>query len=288
LEGLEEDWKFSGANHLVRYTNLKPGKYILHVKAGDGIEHWYEETLQLNLEVLPAFYETWWFRVLVLLSVAGILYSLYRFRINQILRSQQVQNRISADLHDELGASLSSISIMGNMAQRNIGKEDGSMQFLTRIVDEVQIISSSLDDIVWNISPKHDTLSSLMARMIRYASELFDAKQIKYQFTFPENVEGVKLSMEQRRNFYLIFKESANNLAKYSQCSLVSIHISVSKKKLALTINDNGVGFDMTRYSDRNGISNLKERGKKLNGKLEIHSTPGNGTTINLEFPIKG
>lgn len=288
LEGLEEDWKYSGSNHLIRYTNLKPGEYTLHVSVGDGIERWYDGTLDLNIEVLPAFYETLWFKILVVLTVTGILYSLYRFRINQILRLHQVQNRISADLHDELGSSLSSISIMGALAQKSTGTKDASSQFVTRIVEEVQLISGSLDDIVWNISPKHDTLSSLVARMTRYASELFDARQIKYEFSFPKDIEGIRLSMEQRRNFYLIFKESVNNLVKYSQCSLASVHIQVSRRNLLLIIEDNGVGFDMTRQNDRNGIRNLKERGRNLNGKLDIQSVLGHGTTVKLEFPMKG
>jgi ligand-binding sensor domain-containing protein/two-component sensor histidine kinase len=288
LEGLEEGWKYSGSIHLIRYTDLKPGKYILHVRAGDGIERWYDKALHLRIEVLPAFYETWWFAVLVVLIVVGILYSLYRFRINQILRLQEVQNLISADLHDELGSSLSSISIMGALAQKSAGRDDGSSQFVSRIVEEVQVISGSLDDIVWNISPKHDTLSSLIARMTRYASELFDAKEIRYEFSFPKDVEGIRLSMEQRRNFYLIFKESVNNLVKYSQCSLASIRIEVSKRNLLLIIEDDGIGFDMNRQNDRNGIRNLKERGGKLNGKLDIQSIQGKGTTVKLQFPTKG
>ena len=94
--------------------------------------------------------------------------------------------------------------------------------------------------------------------------------------------------MEQRRNFYLIFKESVNNLVKYSQCSLASVRIQVSKRTLLLTIEDNGVGFDMTRQNDRNGIRNLKERGRKLNGKLDIQSIEGQGTIVKLDFPMKG
>jgi signal transduction histidine kinase/ligand-binding sensor domain-containing protein len=286
LEGLEDDWKFSASNHLVRYTNLMPGKYTLHLKAGEGIENWYDETLKLEIEVLPAYYETWWFRVCVITTIITFLYSLYRYRIQQLLRLQQVRNRISADLHDELGSSLSGISIMGTLAQKSISKEHESSQYISRIVDEVKQVSGSLDDIVWNISPKNDTLSSLMARMMRYASELFEARQIKYEFVFPENVERIRLSMEQRRNFYLVFKESVNNLVKYSRCSLASIRISVLHNSLLLMVEDNGIGFDMTKQSDRNGLRNMKDRSEKLGGSFTIRSLPGNGTTVELQFPM--
>lgn len=287
LEGLEENWKYSGDNHVVRYTNLKPGEYILHIKAGDGIERWYDHALELQLEVLPAFYETWWFKILMVLVLTSILYALARFRINQILRLHHVQNRISADLHDELGASLSGISIMGTLAQNTMGKDEGALVFVKRMVEEVQVISGSLDDIVWNISPKHDTLSSLTARMTRYASELLEAKQIRYEFSFPENVEGIRLSMEQRRNFYLVFKESLNNLVKYSQCTLAIVAVIVSKKKIMMKIEDNGVGFDINQKSERNGIRNMVERSKKLHGTLRIESAQQKGTTLILEFPMK-
>jgi signal transduction histidine kinase len=286
LEGLEDDWKFNASNHLVRYTNLRPGKYTLHLKAGDGIESWYDKILKLDIEVLPAYYETWWFILLVVLGIATLLYGLYQYRIQQLLRLQQVRNRISADLHDELGSSLSGISIMGTLAQKSISLEHESSQYISRIVDEVKQVSGSLDDIVWNISPKNDTLSALMARMMRYASELFEARQIKYEFVFPENVERIRLSMEQRRNFYLVYKESVNNLVKYSRCSLASIRITVLHNSLLLVVEDNGTGFDTTRQSDRNGLRNMKERSKKLNGNLTIRSLPGNGTTIEFQFPM--
>jgi signal transduction histidine kinase len=270
----------------VRYTNLRPGKYILHLKAGDGIDSWYDKILKLDIEVLPAYYETWWFRLLVITGIVTLLYSLYRYRIQQLLHLQQVRNRISADLHDELGSSLSGISIMGTLAQKSISEEHESSQYISRIVDEVKQVSGSLDDIVWNISPKNDTLSSMMARMMRYASELFEAKQIKYEFVFPKNVERIRLSMEQRRNFYLIFKESVNNLVKYSRCSLASIRITVLQSNLLLVVEDNGIGFDMTKQSDRNGLRNMKDRSKKLDGNFTIRSMPGNGTTIELQFPM--
>jgi signal transduction histidine kinase len=257
------------------------------LRAGDGVENWYDKILKLDIEVLPAYYETWWFRLLMVAGIATLLYSLYRYRINQLLRLQKVRNRISADLHDELGASLSGISIMGTLAQNSMSKEHESSHYLSRIVDEVRQVSGSLDDIVWNISPKNDTLSSLMARMMRYASELFEAKQIRYAFAFPENVEDIRLSMEQRRNFYLVFKESVNNLVKYSQCSLASIRISILKRKLILIVEDNGIGFDIAVQSDRNGLRNMKDRSKKLNGRFTIRTRPGTGTSIELEFPMR-
>jgi signal transduction histidine kinase len=155
-------------------------------------------------------------------------------------------------------------------------------------MEDVRQMSGSLDDIVWNISPKNDALSSLIARMTRYASELFEAKQINFSMKVPERLSDIKLSMDQRRNVYLIFKESVNNLVKYSKCKHALVSIDTDKRHAYLTIEDDGIGFDMNAPTDRNGIRNLKERARTLKGKLNIESSPGEGTIIRLEFPIEG
>lgn len=288
LEGFEKTWNYSGTQHVAYYTNLGPGHYTLHMKAGDALGNWNPETLKLEIVVLPAFYETVWFRVLVVVIVLGFLYGLYRYRINQLLRLQRVRNRISADLHDELGSSLSGIGIMGTLARKGLPAEHPSLPFVDRMVEEVQQISGSLDDIVWNISPKNDALSSVIARMTRYASELFEAKQISYDLFMPEGQgqESIRLTMDQRRNFYLAFKEAVNNLIKYSQCTHASISITLERHRLLLLIKDNGVGFDPERRSDRNGLENLRTRAKSLGGTLDIESKPGRGTLIRLAFEV--
>ncbi|MBT1712526.1 hypothetical protein KK062_30100, partial [Fulvivirgaceae bacterium PWU5] len=135
LEGFEKDWNHSGSQHRAYYTNLSPGRYTLHLKAGDALGHWSTEAAIVQLEVLPAYYETAWFRTLVFLVICGLLYGLYRYRINQLLRLQHVRNRISADLHDELGSSLSGISIMGALAKKDLPVTHPSASFVERMVE---------------------------------------------------------------------------------------------------------------------------------------------------------
>jgi signal transduction histidine kinase len=257
------------------------------MKAGDALGNWSPEEATIRLDVLPAFYETLWFKLLVIAAIAALLYALYRYRINQLLHLQQVRNRISADLHDELGSSLSGISIMGTLARKDLPDEHPSRSFIDRITEEISQISSSLDDIVWNISPRNDALASIVARMTRYASELFEARQIQYNFHMPHQLGQIKLSMEQRRNFYLIFKESVNNLIKYSRCAKASVRVSIDRKKIFMTIEDDGIGFDTALPSERNGLQNLKARASSLKGTLQILSQPGKGTRLELNFPIE-
>lgn len=286
LEGFEKEWNYSGSKHTAYYTNLNPGDYTLHVKAGDAFGNWNKEELTMNVEVLPAFYQTVWFKILLSLLIAGLLYGVYQYRINQLLQLQQVRNRISADLHDELGSTLSGISIMGSLAKNELTSQDAPSTFVDRIMEDVRQMSSSLDDIVWNISPKNDALSSLVARMTRYASELFEAKQINFTLKVPDQLNDVKLSMDQRRNIYLIFKESVNNLVKYSKCQHAAVIIEMDKRHFHLVIQDDGIGFNPQALTDRNGIRNLRARAQTLKGKLDIESVLGKGTAIRLDFPI--
>jgi signal transduction histidine kinase len=256
------------------------------MKSGDSFGNWNEDVLQLNIEVLPAFYQTIWFKILVSLFIAGILYAFYQYRINQLLHLQQVRNRISADLHDELGSTLSGISIMGSLAKKQLADPQTSEALVDRIMDDVRQISGSLDDIVWNISPKNDSLSSLIARMTRYASELFEAKLISFKFEIPDAVDTIRLSMDQRRNIYLIFKESVNNLVKYSKCTEAFVCIGFHNGYLHLTVRDNGIGFDPDAPTDRNGLRNLKDRAHHLKGRIDIQSEAGKGTCIQLALPV--
>jgi signal transduction histidine kinase len=286
LAGFEPTWRRSGTAHRAYYTNLDPGEYTLYMKAGDAFGNWNPAPLQLRIEVLPAYYQTWWFKLLLAGMGAALLYTLYRYRVSQLLRVQHVRNRISADLHDEIGASLSGISIIGLMAQKGLPERHPSAPLLERMMEEVHQISGALDDIVWSINPKNDELDSLIARMTRYASELLEARHIECHLVLPRRPEHLKLSMEKRRDFYLFFKEVINNLAKYAGCTQARIEITLERQYLRLVVRDNGVGFDPLAPSERNGLRNLKKRAESLRGRLSIDSAPGAGTTVRLEFPV--
>lgn len=286
LDGLDSRWHYNGPTHRAYYTNLSPGQYTLHLNVADAFGHWHPTPKTLSIRLLPAFYETWWFRVLTIMAVMGSFYGLYRYRVNQLLRLQRIRNHISADLHDEIGSSLSGISILGTMAQQTLptGHPSGSM--VERIVLEARMLSSSLDDIVWSINPRNDELSSLIARMNRYAAELFEASGITYEISIPDTIERVILPMEKRRDFYLIFKESVSNLVKHAQATQARLVISLIHKQLRLEVADNGKGFDATTSTDRNGLRNMRTRAQTLRGTLHIDTTPGQGTRLILEFPI--
>lgn len=286
LEGLDTRWHYSGQGHRASYTNLTPGQYTLRLKAADAFENWRSAPVSLSIYLLPAFYETWWFRLLVGLVIVGSFYVLYQYRVNQLLQLQRIRNNISADLHDEIGSSLSGIGILGTMARQVLPDEHPSKSMIGRIVSEARLLSGSLDDIVWSINPRNDALSILIARMNRYASELFEASGVTYTISIPDMIAGIDLPMEKRRNFYLVFKESVNNLIKHAQATQASITMTLTAKRLRLEISDNGKGFDATEDTDRNGLRNMRSRTQNLQGTLVIHTAPGQGTRLVLEFPM--
>jgi signal transduction histidine kinase len=141
----------------------------------------------------------------------------------------------------------------------------------------------AMDDIVWSINPMNDNMQKITARMREYATSLLEAKDIAYTFQVDEAINRIKLDMESRRDFFLIFKEAVNNLVKYSKCSHASIKIETYDYSMVLKIQDDGVGFNVDEVDSGNGLSNMQKRAKSLNSKLVIDSQPGVGTKIMLE-----
>ena len=285
LQGVENKWITTKNPSKIHFSNVPEGEYYFKIRTlSDNGKETAEKSLKVIIEA--PFWRTWWFRLMMLVVFVGIIYSFYRYRINELLKLQAVRNRISTDLHDEIGATLSGIGILSIIAKKQVDKTHPAYLLLGRITDDALTVGNAIDDIVWSINPKNDDLSNIIARLRRYASELFDAKNINYHIITPENLDDVKMTMEQRRDVYLIFKEAINNLLKYAECTQVSIKINIENRKFNLIVKDNGKGFDITKPSSRNGIKNMKTRAENLKGKVTIYSKEGYGTKVNLAFLI--
>jgi signal transduction histidine kinase len=152
--------------------------------------------------------------------------------------------------------------------------------------DEIQRISEALSDIVWNINPKYDDLDNLFVRMKRYAADMMDGKEIVADLDFPEVTDKLTMPMDQRRDFYLIFKEAVNNLVKYSDASKASVRVVIDHKVIRMEVRDNGKGFDMANVHAGNGMQNMKQRAEKWKAMLEVKSEQGKGTSISLEMKV--
>jgi signal transduction histidine kinase len=229
---------------------------------------------------------TWWFRVGVVIIIISAAYTFYRYRITQALKLQTVRNRIASDLHDEIGSNLSNIFIFSNVAQHRAEFPEETTAWMRKISDYTQGSMDAMSDIVWMINSRNDRFENIIVRMRSLAAEIFEATNSKLHMHFDEGLNHVNLNMEERKNFYLIYKEAVNNIAKYAECKDVWISMNLARNKIILEIKDNGKGFDAKSMHEGNGLFNMRKRADILKGNLTVTSNPGEGTLIKLNFEI--
>ena len=194
---------------------------------------------------------------------------------------------MARDLHDDMGSVLSTINILSTMTKTKMAEDPvKASEYIGKISDNSQRMMEAMDDIVWSIKPANDSMQKITARMREFATSILEAKDIELDFKVDEKVNDVKLNMEARRDFFLIFKEAINNVAKYSRCGKCSIHISLHQHRLLLDVHDNGIGFDVNKADSGNGLSNMHKRAEAMKGRVSIQSKPGEGTQVTLNLPV--
>lgn len=269
----------------IELNNLIPDNYELKIYSqnGDGKYSLYPKIIFITIQT--PFYNRWWFYVIFCFVVLIIFGSLYFYRKKQQSRLTQIRNQISRDLHDELGANVSSINIMTKMLL-NKHKED-SDPALTNISKYSVQISDTINDIIWNVNPNFDSISELIKRMTRYASETLEAANINYSINLPNNQLNILLDNQVKYHLYLIFKEAINNSAKYSNASLVKIDINYNTGFFSIKIKDNGLGFVEGAIEKGNGLENMRARANEINAQLNILSEKNNGVEITVTIKLK-
>ncbi|MFC4872464.1 ligand-binding sensor domain-containing protein [Negadavirga shengliensis] len=286
LINLETDWVSADEDNKAVYSYLPPGNYIFQVKT-ENEEGESSETVDFSFSITPPFFETWWFRTLLILLAGGIIAGAYRLHLNRMLAVVALRNRVARDLHDDMGSTLSTINILSSMAKTKLHTDPvKTSEYISKISDNSQRMMEAMDDIVWSIKPQNDSMDKIISRMRGFAAQLFEAKDINYTFEVEENVLEVKLPMDARRDLFLIFKEAVNNLAKYSGSKEAMVHFSLKNNKLNMRVKDYGRGFDPLSADSGNGLSNMKKRAQNMRAYLIIHSKVGNGSEIQLHVPL--
>jgi len=285
LEGFDNAWMGVDTRRSVQYTNIPPGDYTFRVKASNNDGLWNEEGVALRLTITPPFWQTWWFRLLVVAFVVGVLTVAYRYRVARLLEMERMRLRIASDLHDDIGSKLSSIALMSEMVGKHAHLAPREAQRLAKVSDVAREMVGALRDIVWLVSPDHDRTDDLIERMRDVSGQMLDGLAC----TFASTANGLPeaLPMALRRNIFLIYREALHNIARHAQASEVMIRLNVHKSRLVLTITDNGVGFDATAAHHGHGLKNMRTRAGQIDGDLEITSDPGRGTTLTLTVPVK-
>lgn len=220
---------------------------------------------------------------LALLSMVGIWLVINRNRLQQRMKELELRNQIAADLHDEVGSSLSSIHMLSQMAIEQ-GKEATHKDILTRMSNNAKETMDKMGDIVWMIKPGETEAGSLRQRMERFAYDISSSKGIDLVMKL-EDLEKIKLSMEQRKNIYLIFKEAVNNAMKYAATEKIEVNAMLQAKNFLLEVKDFGKGFNSGNIKKGNGLDNMRNRANELGGVIDIVSTPGGGTSVRLSIP---
>lgn len=278
-----EAWSTPNAERAVNLAGLAAGEYKIEIRAvnSDGVTS--QNPAFVSFRILPPFYMRWWFLTLAVLILATTAYGFYRFRLSRLLELERVRTRIATDLHDDIGANLTRISLLSEVAKQ---KSENSGSLLTSIADISRESVASMNDIVWAISPKHDSLLDLTRRMRRHAEEVFVLRDIDLEFHAPPSDADLKLSVGVRRDVLLIFKEAVNNAARHSNCSRVAIGFSAGNSTLSLRIEDNGQGFDSDSESDGQGLQSMNKRAAALGGSLSVDSSRSAGTTVRFEMSL--
>lgn len=286
MAGIDKDWVKADRSFFINYSLLPPGKYTFKIFC-ENIEGWRShKTTELNIDIKPQFWRTWWFFSLLLFLAALLTYEVHKLRVNKLLAVEALRSRVARDLHDDMGSTLSTISILSSMAKSKIDEDAvKTNEYLIKISEYSERMMDAMDDIVWSIKPSNDSMQKVTARMREFATNVLEAKEIDFDFTVDENVYDVKLNMEARRDFFLVFKEAVNNAAKYSEANKVLIQLTMQHKKLVLVVKDDGAGFDIAE-ADGNGLGNMTKRADNMNGNVTIKSFKGEGTTVRLDIPV--
>jgi signal transduction histidine kinase/streptogramin lyase len=291
LQGIDDDWIRADNAFYANYASLPPGRYTFSVYCEnlEGVRS--PDVTSIVLVIKPPFWRTGWFISSLIFVILVIIYDLHNARVKRLLAVEKLRNKVARDLHDDMGSTLSTINILASMAKTKMNTDTvKTSEFLGKISDNSQRMMEAMDDIVWSIKPSNDNMQRITARMREFAINVLEAKEVLLDFQVDERIYDVKLNMEKRRDFFLIFKEAINNTAKYAQAGHVHVNVSMKGKFIILSVKDDGIGFEkdpsIVLAAGGNGLGNMQKRAESMMGHLRIQSTKGNGTEVILRFPI--
>jgi ligand-binding sensor domain-containing protein/two-component sensor histidine kinase len=292
LGGVDRDWGPDSTNRTTVYAGLAPGTYRFEVRA---VSHGRlsPEPAHVSFTVLPPVWQRRWFQACLALLAVAVVYSVYRVRLDRLLSLERVRARIATDLHDDLGARLSRISILSEVAARHISSDGASAErLLGEMGETARSLIETTADITWSVDPRQDDLASLAARVRRFAADMLDGRGIQWTFDVPADGAAIRLTPEQRRHLLLIFQEAITNIVRHARAGCVALSLRVADHRLTAEIRDDGRGFDDDVDGDAGsssgrGLDNMSARARELGGRLSVVSASAGGTTINLTVPLR-
>jgi signal transduction histidine kinase len=302
LEGLEKPWREGMNQREIFYGPLLPGNYRFHVLAANSDGIWNETGASVAFIVLPFFWQTWWFKTLLIAAVCGglalALRRRHRLELERLERRHEMERertRIARDMHDEIGSKLARISFLSEVVKSgatDIHRAEGVVDSLARTARD---LLQSLDRMLWAINPRNDSLETLSAYLNRYAAEYFQNTPIRCRLAFPKDLPAIQLSADTRHNIFLAFEEALANTLKHSAATQVSAELTCQNGTIEISVTDNGSGFNVEKQTgtaangepgEHLGLSGMCHRLHSVGGECQIKSSPGNGTLVKFILPL--
>ena len=298
LEGHETAWTEAGDTRVAYYSNLTPGHYYFHVTASneDGVPN--ETGSVLEITVQPQFWQTGWFLAALIVFFLGMVVAVVRYLSTQKLHRQlqalkqrealeQERSRIARDLHDQLGANLTQVALLGEMAETDKNSPAEIESHAQQISQTARETTRSLDEIVWAVNPSNDTLDGLINYACKYAQEYLTLAGLRYRAEVPAQLPAIPIPPEVRHNIFLAFKEAVHNVVKHAQASEVWIRLRLQSGHFTLSIEDNGRGLGAQAAQTRNGLRNMRKRMEDIGGQFEAGTAAERGTAVRLTVPVR-
>ena len=281
-KGINDEYWVKTFDNSIHFTGIEPGTYVLEFKACYGSTNCSKIKYSVELNISSIWYKSPIFILFISLLIFFSIYLYNKHKTYQFNKIQIIRNKISHDLHDDIGSTLASISIYSEVAKHNSKKE--RVEILNKIGESSREMIENLNDIVWSINPKHDNSIDFLQRIRNFATHLLNPVNIEFELISNFEKYNFSLDMQTRRNLFLIYKEALHNALKYSKCTKIMVSIIYQGGKLQMTISDNGQGFnpDIKNTYNGNGLISMQQRANSLRAKLEIQSYLGYGTTITV------
>jgi ligand-binding sensor domain-containing protein/signal transduction histidine kinase len=298
LDGLEEEWVEAGTQRAANYNHLSPGVYRFRVTACNQAGVWNSTGATLAFRVLPHFWQTWWFILggasFAALALGATVAFMSRRKLKRRLQRLELQlsvekerARIAQDIHDGVGANLTEIAWLAEVAEHDAGNPGEVRAQARKISGTARETVQSFDEIVWAVLPQNDTLTSLVEYLGRRVDEMFDNTATRCWFSAPPELPNTVVPAEVRHSFYLACKEALHNVNKHAAATEVRVKVAVEDGTLRVSIEDNGCGFDPSASrSEGNGLRNMRQRFQDLGGRFALDSRPGQGTRVSMAIPL--
>ena len=288
----------AGGERVAHFNRLSPGEYHFQVKACNEDGFWNEAGAALTIQVLPPFWQTRPFIATVALVLLGLLagavYLVSTAKLKRQVRAlhqkeliEKERARIARDLHDQLGANLTQVTLLGEMAEADKEQPGEVEQHAQQICATARDTARSLDEIVWAVNPSNDTLEGLANYACKYAQDYFALAGVSFRSELPTGLPAKPIPPEVRHNVFLAFKEAVNNVVKHAQATEARVKLQLEPGRFILSVTDNGRGLgDISGKQLRNGMRNMNRRLADVHGEFEIASGPQGGTVVQLKVPI--